>query len=94
MPADGIRLFEVLELLWQDVAGLHEVSQGRLPSADTSGVAISLLQEQDLSQLGFAGRGDGAGIRRGYAESSPLRAGALPEERPAASSSWPAMRPT
>lgn len=55
MPADGIRLFEVLEMLWQDVAGLHEVSQGRLPASGVSGVAVSLLQEQDLSQLGFAG---------------------------------------
>lgn len=55
MAADGIRFLDALERIWQDVAGVHEVSQGKLPASDISGVAVSLLQEQDLAQLGFAG---------------------------------------
>lgn len=54
MPADSIQFMQELEKAWQDIAALHEVSKGELP-ANISGVAVSLLQEQDLSQLGFAG---------------------------------------
>lgn len=44
-----------MEAVFQDLASDHEVSQGKLPSADLSGVTVSLLQEQDLMALGYAG---------------------------------------
>jgi hypothetical protein len=62
MPSDRVQLMTELERIWQDVAGIHEVSQGRLPTR-LSGVAVALLQEQDVSQLGFAGQE----IEAGYA---------------------------
>jgi hypothetical protein len=55
MMADLAAFETRLEMVWQDIAGLHEVSQAKLPSADLSGVTVSLLLEQDLSQLGYAG---------------------------------------
>lgn len=55
MPADFNFLMDTLEGVWQDIGGIHEVSQAKLPSADLSGVTVSLLQEQDLQQLGYAG---------------------------------------
>ena len=54
-PSNTVEFLQELENIWQDVSGRHEVSEGKLP-AKLSGVAISLLQEQDLSQLGFAGQ--------------------------------------
>lgn len=35
-----------------DTAGIHEVSQARIPSGIRSGIAIAFLQEQDDTQLG------------------------------------------
>lgn len=55
LPADLVQFENRLDLVWQDLAGTHDSYQGKLPSGDMSGVAISLLQEQDLSQLGYAG---------------------------------------
>src|SRR5690606_18384743 len=55
LPADNVEFFNTLERIWQDIAAMHEVSEGKLPAKDISGIAISLLQEQDLSQLGFTG---------------------------------------
>lgn len=55
MSVDVAALQEALEMAWQDIGGIHEVSQAKLPSADLSGVTVSLLQEQDLQQLGYAG---------------------------------------
>jgi hypothetical protein len=55
MPADAVQFMQELERLWQDISGIHEVSQARLP-ARLSGVAVALLQEQDVAQLGFAGQ--------------------------------------
>lgn len=66
MPQDTIEFLGELERIWQDVAGVHEVSEGRLP-AKLSGVAISLLQEQDAEQLGFTGQALEEGDRRGLA---------------------------
>lgn len=53
-PVDATRLLEQLDRAWMDISGMHEVTEGRIPSSDISGVAISLLQEQDAHQLGFA----------------------------------------
>lgn len=53
-PVDIIQWVQELNVLWDDIAGLHEVSRGKLP-AKLSGVGISLLQESDLQQLGFGG---------------------------------------
>lgn len=47
-------LIKILLQFWQDISGVHEVSKGELPAAGISGVAISLLQDQDDTQLGFA----------------------------------------
>ncbi|MGH7463047.1 MAG: hypothetical protein ACREMA_18730, partial [Longimicrobiales bacterium] len=55
MPADLVQFETLLVQVWQDIASTHEVSQAKLPAADISGVAISLLQEQDLASLGYAG---------------------------------------
>jgi hypothetical protein len=55
MGVDVAALQVALETAWQDIGGIHEVSQAKLPSADLSGVTVSLLQEQDLAQLGYAG---------------------------------------
>lgn len=44
----------VAELLWarmQDIAGVHEVSGGRLPAADMAAAAIDLLQQSDTTQM-------------------------------------------
>jgi len=62
MPVDTIQFIQELERLFQDIGALHEVSQGRLP-AQLSGVAVSLLQEQDLQQLGFPGEELESGYR-------------------------------
>jgi hypothetical protein len=53
-PAQLPGLLDFLLQMWQDISGVHEVSQGQLPAAGVSGVAIQLLQDQDDSQLGFA----------------------------------------
>lgn len=56
-PSFPTMLPELIGLLlqfWQDISGVHEVSKGELPAAGISGVAISLLQDQDDTQLGFA----------------------------------------
>lgn len=55
MAADSVGLLQELNRLFEDLAGLHEVSQARLPTR-LSGVAVALLQEQDLAQLGFTGQ--------------------------------------
>lgn len=36
---------------WQDIAGIHEVSQGEVPPGVTAATAISYLQERDESKL-------------------------------------------
>jgi len=54
MPADIIQFLGQLNELWMEIGGRREVSQGTLP-ARLSGVAVSLLQEADAAQLGFAG---------------------------------------
>jgi hypothetical protein len=53
-PAQLPAILEFLLQMWQDISGVHEVSKGQLPSAGISGVAISLLQDQDDTQLGYA----------------------------------------
>lgn len=53
-PAQLPELLKILMEIWQDIAGLHEVSRGQLPAAGISGVAIQLLQDQDDSQIGFS----------------------------------------
>ena len=56
-PTFPVALPAILDFLiqmWQDISGVHEVSQGQLPAAGVSGVAIQLLQDQDDTQLGFA----------------------------------------
>jgi len=55
LPTDTVQFMDALERVWQDIAAMHEVSQGKLPAKDISGIAISLLQEQDIAQLGFTG---------------------------------------
>lgn len=54
MPSDIVQFLEYLNQLWMEISGRHEVSQGTLP-ARLSGVAVSLLQEADAAQFGFAG---------------------------------------
>lgn len=54
MPADIVQFLAMLNELWMEIGGRREVSQGALP-ARLSGVAVSLLQEADAAQLGFAG---------------------------------------
>jgi len=54
MPQDIIEFIRELSELWMEIGGRREVSQGTLP-ARLSGVAVSLLQEADAAQLGFAG---------------------------------------
>ena len=53
-PAQLPALLDWLIQVWQDIGGVHEVSRGKLPSANLSGVAIQLLQDQDDTQIGFA----------------------------------------
>lgn len=53
-PAQLPALLDWLIQVWQDISGVHEVSRGKLPSANLSGVAIQLLQDQDDTQIGFA----------------------------------------
>lgn len=53
-PAQLPALLQFLIQMWQDISGVHEVSQGQLPAAGVSGVAIQLLQDQDDTQIGYA----------------------------------------
>lgn len=55
LPADFAQAEARMEQVWQDLANDHDVTQGTLPSADLSGVTVSLLQESDLQALGYAG---------------------------------------
>lgn len=54
-PGDMVQFQQELDKAWQEIGAFHDPSQGALPSGEISGIAISLLQEADLSQLGFAG---------------------------------------
>ncbi len=54
MPSDIIEFIRELQELWMEIGGRREVSQGTLP-ARLSGIAVSLLQEADAAQLGYAG---------------------------------------
>lgn len=63
MPSDIIQYLQELNQLWMEIGARREVSQGTLP-ARLSGVAVSLLQEADAKQLGFAGNE----LEDGYAD--------------------------
>ncbi len=54
-PSDMVQFQQELDRSWQEIGAFHDPTQGQLPSGEISGIAISLLQEADLSQHGFSG---------------------------------------
>lgn len=63
MPSDIVQYMQELDKLWMEIGARHEVTQGTLPTR-LSGVTVSLLQEADAAQLGYAGNE----LEEGHAE--------------------------
>lgn len=64
MPEYFLNKIENLRNVAQDVYGIHDVSQGRLPRRATSGRAIDSLQSADDSPLSLSMRSCGSAISR------------------------------
>jgi hypothetical protein len=68
VPPFWFKLLDTVIMHMQQIAGIHDISQGQLPGEATSGVALSILSEQDDSKFGPAVRRHHAVMGRVYSQ--------------------------